>query len=692
MQIDPGVSIEEFGSNVTQVSIPTPSISLPINRIESDLGRLLNAYQVVLVLGETASGKSTQLPQMLRRLGWCKNNWKMAVVQPNKLTARRLGERLTMELGNAPWLVCVQLSEEDTSNLDALGKAQIHVFDQQSFLRQALGVDPMLNDYSLVFLDEVHERTLRMDLILGLLKLVMANSKLCNSGSMGRHPIRLVLASATLDIKGLMSFFGKEESALVLCEGRQHQVHVAYLKAPTNNYLRTCLRVVQSIIQGNTSDGDVLVFLPSREDCEWFVQQSQNGGEWYREYQDVLVVPLHQGMSVKDQELVISVQAKVAKKSRKVIAATPVAETSITIPDIAYVVDSMFCQDIKFETLTNLTTRRTQVISKVRADQRMGRAGRNQPGKCYRLCTEEYFVRKIPKYEEPEILKRDLVDAVLLLKSFGIDNMCADFPFLTRPPEQALVSAFNVLYSLQALDANGQLTSLGGLLTCLPLSAYQGRVLINALKSGNQELFHCILDIVSCISSGVASQVLTGLSEHSVREFGTKQGDHLTLLNALRNHKRKTIAPEILQRYQSYRASLKRVMLHHEEMREDYRAMTSSSQEGNSAESLGDQILKCLVSGYFQHVAKLSSSGLYVTLIDKRPVRVHSSSILNRYGKPAEWICFQECVLFSSTHHQLQERDMTGRQEDIATVRLVSLIDPRWLKQVAPHFWTSEKI
>ncbi|KAI9753468.1 MAG: hypothetical protein M4579_005152 [Chaenotheca gracillima] len=511
-------------------SLHKPPSLLPIARHQRSLLYLIETFPVTIVVGQTGSGKTTQIPQFLEQAGWCADGKVIAVTQPRRVAATTVAARVAEEMGcKLGEEVGYSIRFEDVTS----ASTRIKFLTDGMLLREAL-VDPLLSRYSVIMVDEAHERSLSTDVLLGILKKI----------SKKRKDLRIVVSSATLQAEDFLRFFagpktdpdskaeGAEEEVgrIISLEGRMYPVDTLYLEEPSEDYVE---RAVQTVFDIHTKEleGDILVFLTGREEIERATELiADRSVSLHPKAPSLLPLPLYAGLSTEQQLYVFE---PAPEDTRKVILSTNIAEASVTISGIVYVIDSGFVKLRAFNPSTGIETLTATPVSKASATQRAGRAGRTKPGKCFRLYTEEAFRNSLPETTIPEIQRSNLAPVLLQLKALGIDNI-ARFDFLTSPPAELVMRALELLYSLGALDDYAKLTrplgtrmaELGG------VEPMMAKVLLQAPKFG-------------CLSEALSIAAMTSLQgavwfhhegekkaqESARRKFAAEEGDHLTLLN-----------------------------------------------------------------------------------------------------------------------------------------------------------------
>jgi pre-mRNA-splicing factor ATP-dependent RNA helicase DHX15/PRP43 len=348
-------------------------------------------------------------------------------------------------------------------------------------LREAM-TDPLLERYRVIILDEAHERTLATDVLFGLLKEVLKN----------RPDLKLVVMSATLEAEKFQAYF--YGAPLMKVPGRLHPVEIFYTQEPERDYLEAAIRTVVQI-HICEAPGDILVFLTGEEEiedaCRKIAREVQNLGD---QVGPVKAVPLYSTLPPAMQQKIFEAAPPPAKEGgppgRKIVVSTNIAETSLTIDGIVYVIDPGFAKQKVYNPRIRVESLLVSPISKASAHQRAGRAGRTQPGKCFRLYTEKSFQNDLQPQTYPEILRSNLANTVLTLKKLGIDDL-VHFDFMDPPAPETLMRALELLNYLAALDDDGNLTKLGQLMSEFPLDPQMSKMLVVSPE------FNCSNEILS---------------------------------------------------------------------------------------------------------------------------------------------------------------------------------------------------
>ncbi|KAG0022313.1 ATPdependent RNA helicase [Podila clonocystis] len=594
------------------MSVAEQRQQLPVYKHRIEFLYLLENYQVVILVGQTGSGKTTQIPQYLHEAGWTAKGKVVGCTQPRRVAAttvaQRVAEEMHVKLGMDVGYV---IRFEDCT--DPGGNTRIKYMTDGMLFRETL-VDPLLSKYSVIMLDEAHERSLYTDILMGVLKKILKK----------RQDLRVVISSATLDAEAFVDFFssgshpsyGVKAAVILSVEGRQYPVDIHYLDEPCSDYVE---QAIQTVFDIHTKEpaGDILVFMTGRDEIETVVSEIRERATTLppNKYAEILALPIYAGLQAEEQMLVFDLAEQGV---RKVVIATNVAEASITIPGIGYVVDSGFVKLRAYNPRTGMETLTTTAISQASAHQRSGRAGRIKNGKAYRLYTEDSFQKNMRQISVPEIQRSNLAGLVLQLKALGIENVLR-FDFMTSPPAELMSKALELLYSLGALDKIGRLTiPLGMHLAEFPLDPLLGKILLDSNKFGCS---HEILTIAAMVSvQNIFINPTSPHAEEQHRRFGAQEGDHITLLNR-------------------YFAQAARIA-------PDGTHWISASELAAAGTASGDAVR----------------------------LWMHPTSIL--FKQTPTWVIFHEVV-------------QTGQGK--AYMREVTVIEPGWLEELAPHFFTTKK-
>ena len=622
---------------------------LPIFPYREDLLAAIEEYQVLVIVGETGSGKTTQVPQFLHEAGWTKKG-KVGCTQPRRVAAMsvaaRVAEEMNVKIGNE---VGYSIRFEDCTS----DRTIVKYMTDGMLLREFLG-EPDLASYSVMIIDEAHERSLHSDVLFGLVKDI----------ARFRPDLKLLLSSATVNSEKFSEFF--DDAPVFNIPGRRYPVDIMYTKAPEADYLDaavvTCLQV--HITQPT---GDILVFMTGQEEIELATEALQDRTRGLgTKIGELLVCPIY-------ANLPSDMQAKIFDPAppggRKVVLATNIAETSLTIDGIVYVIDTGFVKQTSYNPRTGMDSLIVTPCSKAGANQRAGRAGRTQPGKCFRLYTAWSFHNELDEDQVPEIQRTNLGSVVLLLKSLGINDLI-HFDFMDPPPAETLIRALEQLYALGALNDRGELTKLGRRMAEFPLDPMQSKMIIAS------EQYKCseqMIVIAAMLSAGNAifyrPKDKAVLADAAKANFHRGYGDHLALLNCYTQWEELGFSVQwCFENFVQIR-TMKRAR----DVKEQLEGMLERVELEMLSNSDHEVLRKCIASGFFYHTAKLQKNGSYRTVKNPQSVHIHPSSALQE-ALP-RWVIYHELVLTSKEF-----------------MRQVIEINPEWLVEIAPHYYKANEI
>ncbi|ESQ41460.1 hypothetical protein EUTSA_v10016061mg, partial [Eutrema salsugineum] len=432
--------------------------NLPVWLQKQEFLQTFKKNQTVILVGETGSGKTTQIPQFVLEAVLDENpnpnpsgrKWLVGCTQPRRVAAtsvsRRVAEEMDVQIGEE---VGYTVRFEDCTS----SRTVLKYLTDGMLLREAMA-DPLLSRYKAIVLDEAHERTLATDLLVGLLKQVLMN----------RPDIKLVVMSATLETNKFREYF--LGAPLIKVPGRLHPVEILYTLEPEMDYLEAAINTVIQIHMCEPP-GDVLLFLTGEEEIE--EASSRIAGKLGDQ---VRVVPLYSTLPPALQQKIFD---PTPDHVRKIVVSTNIAETSLTIDGIVYVVDPGFSKQKIYNPSTRAESLLVSPISQPSADQRAGRAGRTRPGKCFRLYTQRSF-NDLEEKTVPEMLRSNLANTVLTLTKLGVNLV--RFDFMDPPAPQTLSRALEDLYHLGALDDECNLTKTGEMMSEFPLDPQMAKMLI----------------------------------------------------------------------------------------------------------------------------------------------------------------------------------------------------------------------
>lgn len=628
-----------------RMTIEETKKSLPIYAFKQSLIEAIQNYQILIVEGETGSGKTTQIPQYLHEAGFTKDGKKIGCTQPRRVAAMsvaaRVAQEMNVKLGNE---VGYSIRFEDCTS----DRTVIKYMTDGTLHREFLS-EPDLASYSVMIIDEAHERTLHTDILFGLVKDI----------TRFRPDLKLLISSATLDAEKFSTFF--EDAPIFRIPGRRFPVDIYYTKAPEADYVDAC---VVSVLQIHATQplGDILVFLTGQEEIETCVEMLQERTKRIgKKLRELLILPVY-------ANLPSDMQAKIFEQTpegaRKVVLATNIAETSLTIDNIIYVIDPGFAKQNNFNSKTGMESLIVVPISKASANQRAGRAGRVAPGKCFRLYTAWAYKYELEDNTVPEIQRINLGNAVLTLKALGINDLI-HFDFLDPPPHETLVLALEQLYALGALNHHGELTKAGRRMAEFPTDPMLAKMLLASEKYKCSEEVVTIAAMLS-VNSSVFYRPKDKIihADTARKNFFHHKGDHLTIMNLYNQWVASDYSVQwCYENFVQYR-SMKRARDVREQLvslmeRVEIEMVTSLSDDTN--------IRKAITSGYFYHIAKFSKGGHYKTVKHNQTVMIHPNSAL--FEDLPRWVIYHELVFTSKEF-----------------MRQVTEIESKWLLEVAPHY------
>ena len=599
---------------------------LPISASRQAIVDAIKQHDTVILVGETASGKSTQIPQFLHEAGLSSGGI-IACTQPRRVAAVSLAARVALEVAPAPSappapsIVAHSIRFDDAST----AHTRIKYITDGMLLREAL-LSPLLPAYSVVILDEAHERSVNTDVLCYLLSTIQA-----------RRSLKVVVMSATLDTDVFARYF---RAPVLRVEGRQYPVDVLYAAEAQDDYVDAAVTTALQV-HLHEADGDVLVFLPGQEDIESAIALLEEKLPLLPSAcPPYLPLPLYAALSHEQQMAVFRPCAQ-----RKVIVATNIAETSLTIPGVRYVVDSGLAKVKTAHPSLPLALLAVQEISQAEAWQRSGRAGRERAGKAYRLYTEATYER-FRREREPEMRNAELSGLVLQLKGLGVHDILK-VRWLTEPSRDSLRWALERLLGLGALEVDGGLSADGKAMVSLPVDVGCARALLMSAK----DEWACAEEMLTIVSMLTVGSVFTHTSERGAqgtaavrRLWSSDEGDHMVLLRVWRDWLKHKTSAGWCDEWRVQRRSLVKV----EQVRLQMAAMLGRLHL--PVLSASDEVVRrCLAFAFHLRIARrepaaaATASPAYVTLFDAQRVWIHPASTLR--GRGCEYVLYHELVL-----------------------------------------------
>ncbi|KAK9816661.1 hypothetical protein WJX72_003431 [[Myrmecia] bisecta] len=620
---------------------------LPVYDVREELLQVIRENQVVVVVGETGSGKTTQMTQYLHEDGYT-NFGIVGCTQPRRVAAMSVAKRVSEEMG-------VELGEqvgyairfEDCTGPETL----IKYMTDGVLLRETLREDD-LDQYSAIIMDEAHERSLNTDVLFGILRKVVSK----------RRDFRLIVTSATLDSKKFADFFGSVPVYAI--PGRTFPVEVMFSKTPQEDYVEAAVKQAIAVHLGHPA-GDILIFMTGQEEIEATCFSLQERLEQLGEsVPELLILPIY-------SQLPSDLQAKIFEKApegaRKCIVSTNIAETSLTVDGILYVIDTGYCKLKVYNPKMGMDALQVFPCSQAASNQRSGRAGRTGPGTCWRLFTETAFRTEMLETTVPEIQRTNLGNVVLLLKSLNVGNLM-DFPFMDPPPQDNMANSMYQLWVLGALDNTGELTPLGRKMVEFPLDPPLAKMLLvgSQLGCANE-----VLTVVSMLSvPGVFFRPPDRAEESDAarEKFFVPESDHLTMLHVYQQWKQNNYRADWCNDHFLQAKGLRKAKEVRQQLLD---IMEAQKVVCNSAGSDWDTVRKAICSSYFHNAAKIKGIGEYVNCRTGMPCFLHPSSALYGLGYTPDYIVYHELVFTSKEYMQC-----------------VTAVEPEWLAELGPTFFS----
>ncbi|KAK4938803.1 DEAH-box ATP-dependent RNA helicase prp22 [Elasticomyces elasticus] len=628
----------------TDMTIKQQRESLPVFKFRKQLLEAVEQNQLLIVVGDTGSGKTTQLTQYLAEGGYA-NHGMIGCTQPRRVAAmsvaKRVSEEVGCELGRE---VGYTIRFEDRTSPDTKIK-----YMTDGMLQREILLDPDLKRYSVIMLDEAHERTIATDVLFGLLKKTLKR----------RPDLKVIVTSATLDADKFSEYFN--QCPIFSIPGRTFPVEIMYSREPEEDYLDAALTTVMQIHLTEPA-GDILLFLTGQEEidtsCEVLFERMKALGPSVPE---LIVLPVYSALPSEMQSRIFD---PAPPGSRKVVIATNIAETSITIDHIYYVIDPGFVKQNAYDPKLGMDSLVVTPISQAQAKQRAGRAGRTGPGKCFRLYTEAAYQSEMLPTTIPEIQRQNLSNTILMLKAMGINDLL-HFDFMDPPPTNTMLTALEELYALSALDDEGLLTRLGRKMADFPMEPSLSKGLIASEDMGCSDEMLTIVAMLSVQTVFYRPKEKQQQADQKKSKFHNPHGDHLTLLNVYNAWKTSRYSDpwcfeNFIQKRQIARARDVRQQL-----------VSIMQRYKHQIVSCGRNTVKvrqALCSGFFRNSARKDPQEGYKTLIEGTPVYMHPSSAL--FGKPAEHVIFHTLVLTTKEY-----------------MHCATVIEPKWLVEAAPTFF-----
>ncbi|KEG02478.1 pre-mRNA-splicing factor ATP-dependent RNA helicase PRP16, putative [Plasmodium vinckei vinckei] len=685
--------------------------SLPIYKSKQELLDAVYNNNIIIIVGETGSGKTTQIVQYLYEAGYHKNGI-ICCTQPRRVAAvsvaYRVSYEMNVEIGS---LVGYTIRFEDNTSK----QTKIRYVTDGILLRETLN-DQDLDKYSVIIMDEAHERSINTDVLLGILK------NIC----LKRNDLKLLVTSATIDSKKFSEFFGN--APIYNIQGRTFKVHLEYLRTPCNDYIECAVqKAIEIHFSDNSYDqnfGDILIFMTGQDDInatcyllserfyevyESYKESNSNKKETINKIKSIInnkkdnninddkntsnnngQLDLEKYESNKDHDthdkidvsshispfyifpiysqLSSEQQSKIFQKYdlRKIIVSTNIAETSLTLDGIKYVIDTGYCKLKVYNQKIGMDVLQITPISQANANQRSGRAGRTGAGICYRLYTENTFLCDLYPNNIPEIQRSNLSNVVLLLKSLNVENIF-DFDFIDAPSKESIINSLHELWVLGAINNEGNLTETGQKMILFPLDPPLSKIIIYSEKFACTKEVLIIVSMLSSPSIFIETKENTETVESKKEKFAVPESDHLTLLNIYLQWRVHDYSYTWCNKNFIQYKSLNKAKEVYSQLSDIIKSLRIKNVSCNNK---WDLVRKTICSGYFHNAAKLKSFSEYINLTTNVACHVHPNSSLYNIGYTPDYVIYQEIVFTTKEY-----------------MRNVTTVDPEWLCELGPLFF-----
>jgi len=619
---------------------------LPVYSCRSRLMDVIRENQVIVVVGETGSGKTTQLTQYMHEEGYTMHGM-VGCTQPRRVAAMSVAKRVADEMGvELGQQVGYAIRFEDLTSEETV----IKYMTDGVLLRESLR-ESDLESYSSIIMDEAHERSLHTDVLFGILRKIIAR----------RRDLKLIVTSATLNAERFSEFFGGVP--IYRIPGRTFHVEKYFAKTPPEDYVDAAVKQVMTI-HLSFPPGDILVFMTGQEDIEATCQVIAERAATLDGVPPILLLPMY-------SQLPADLQAKIFDSAqdgvRKCIVSTNIAETSLTVDGIRYVVDCGYSKIKVYNPKIGMDALQVGPESQANANQRAGRAGRTGAGFCYRLFTERQYISEMLVNQIPEIQRTNLGNVVLLLKSLGVENLLA-FDFMDPPPQENIMNSMYQLWVLGALDNTGALTPLGRKMVEFPLDPPLAKMLIFSESLG---CTYEILIVVSMLSvPGVFYRPKDREEESDAarEKFFVPESDHLTLLNVYLQWKQQNYSSSWCNDHFVHPKAMKKAREVHSQLLD---IMNTQKVAHTSSKGAWDVVRKAICSSYFYNSARIKGIGEYVNMLTGIPSNLHPSSALFGLGYTPDYVCYHELILTTKEY-----------------MSCVTAVEGEWLAEMGPMFFS----
>lgn len=616
---------------------------LPIFSVRKDLMQLINDNKIVVVVGKTGCGKTTQLTQYLLEEGYGKHGI-IACTQPRRVAAVSVAARVAEERST---VLGDEVGYAIRFEVVCSPHTKIKYMTDGVLLRESLS-DQMLEQYSAIIMDEAHERSLHTDVLFGVLKAISNN----------RRDLKLIVTSATMNEDKFSKFFNN--APIFTIPGRTYQVDNRYADQVVEDYVDAAIKKAIEI-HLKEMPGDILIFMTGQEDVEATCQVLAERLFELDNIPMMLILPIYSQLPSESQRRIFE-----PSDLRKCIVATNIAETSLTLDQVRYVIDTGLCKLKVYNPKIGMDGLQVTIVSQANADQRSGRAGRTGPGKCFRLFKATAYKNEMFPNNVPEIQRTNLANVVLLLKSLNIDDLLT-FDFMDPPPQETILNAMYQLWILGALDNLGRLTATGKKMAEFPLDPPLSKIVLVAEEMGCSKEALKIVSMLSVPAILFRPKGNEQVADTQHQKMMVPESDHLTLLNVYNLWKQHKYSSDWSKQFFVNQKSLVKVREIKRQLKE---IMGQLGLALNSCNHKLDIVRKAICAGYFINAARIKSIGEYFNLRTGMMLRLHPSSALFCMGYVPDYVVYHEVILTSREY-----------------IHCVTAVDPHWLAELGPMFF-----
>ncbi|WP_029653344.1 ATP-dependent RNA helicase HrpA [Marinobacter daepoensis] len=622
---------------------------LPVSDRVDDISEAIDRHQVVIVAGETGSGKTTQIPKICLNLGRGTRGL-IGHTQPRRIAARSVSNRIAEELGEQ---VGQQVGYQVRFTDNTSEHSRVKVMTDGILLAE-IQHDRFLDRYDTLIIDEAHERSLNIDFLMGYLRQLLPK----------RPDLKIIITSATIEVERFSEFFN--EAPVIEVSGRTFPVDIRYRpltgdeddrdQSWTDGVLSALDEIEQHERQHKQPPGDVLVFLPGEREIRGLSKVLRHADLRHTE-----VLPLYSRLSNQEQNRVFQ-----GHKGRRLVLSTNVAETSLTVPGIRYVIDTGVARISRYSVRSKIQRLPVEPVSQASANQRAGRCGRVAPGICFRLYDETDFLNR-PEYTDPEILRTNLASVILQMATSGLGEI-RHFPFLEAPDRRQINDGYKLLEELSAVDEKRRVTRLGRTMARLPLDPRLARMLVTSSELGSLAEVLIVIAGLSIQDPRERPQEKQQAADQAHAPFNDKESDFATLLNIwnwFEDQRQEQSQNQLKKLCQKTFLSWMRMR----EWRDIHRQLTLICREQklalNTQPANYDAVHKAILAGLLGQVAVKVEKREYLATRNRK-VMIFPGS---RVGKAApKWIVAAEIVETSKVF-----------------ARMVAAIQPEWVEPLAGH-------